>query len=258
MSLSKHLLVRLAGVVLAATAGWPLAVAEIAAGVEWRGPSSVDLEVDFPGQGYHASWQLHRCTCGDLLIRSELNVPGEVVHGDILLVDNRAVLMRGYDPGSTEQVSFDAPALMMQLALRLLERLAPGGPPSITQREEVAVEDNVGYIHLDTGAAVGSFPPPWQAHGAIWPQGDSQRRFEIVFQFNPGTATGEQAEMKLAGLADYAATEFPLDAATPLSEWKLSWREEDDPAAAGAAGVKTLGDLRALLRQSKSGTPASS
>jgi hypothetical protein len=151
----------------------------LSADVQWNDPSSVHLEVGFPGNGYHASWDLYRCACGDLMIRSELNVPGEVVHGDIVLVDNRAVLLRGYDPESKEQISFDAPALMMQLALRLLERATPAGPSVIHERTEVAVQDDINFINLDTGAAAGGFPPPWSATGTIWPEGDSERRFEL-------------------------------------------------------------------------------
>ncbi|HLF30729.1 MAG TPA: hypothetical protein VI566_06835 [Xanthomonadales bacterium] len=230
----------------------PARAEPLAAGVQWKDPSSVDLKVDFPGEGYNASWQLFRCTCGDLLIRSELAVPGEVVHGEILLVGNRAVLMRGFDPGSAELVSIDAPALMMQLALRLLERAQAQGPSAVDQRQEVAVEDTINFIHLESGAAVGGFPAPWSVKGSIWPQGDSQRRFDLLFKFNAGGAAGseEQAgEIGLSGVAEYAASEFPLAADMETSAWDLSWREENDAAAAGAGSVKNLADLRQLLKK---------
>lgn len=229
----------------------PVQAQPLAPETQWKDPSFVRLDIDFPGNGYHASWQLFRCTCGDLMIRSELNVPGEVVHGDILLVNDRAVLLRGYGPDSQDQISFDAPALMMQLALRLLERSAPAGPSAIEQRTEVAVEDDKSFINLDSGAAVGGFPPPWSVTGSIWPEGDSQRRFDLVFTFNPGGATGaDQADskMKLVGLAEYAPSEFPAAADMSLADWELSWREENDVAAAKAAESNTLAELRQLLQ----------
>lgn len=225
--------------------------APLAAEVRWKDPSSMQLEVDFPGNGYHASWQLFRCACGDLLIRSELVEPGEVAQGDILLVANRAVLLRGYGPNAEGEVSFDAPALMMQLAVRLLERAEPAGPSAITGRRQVKVEDAINYINLDTGVAAGGFPAPWNVQGTIWPQADSQRRFDLVFTFNTAGAAGaeeEQSQMRLVGVADYAASEFPLAADMVLQEWKLSWRDDTDAAAEKAGKAQTLDELRQLLQ----------
>ncbi len=242
--------VRLSLALLAVVCGHASA-APLAAEVQWKDPSSVQLEVDFPGNGYHASWQLYRCSCGDLLIRSELMVPGEVAHGDILLVDNRAVLMHGYGPEDAAEISFDAPALMMQLAMRLLERAEPAGPSAITKRRKVAVEDKINYINLDTGVAAGGFPAPWSVKGSIWPQADTQRRFDLVFRFSaPGAAEGEQlkSQMKLTGVAEYAAGEFPLAADTSLKDWDLSWRDDKDAAAADAKKARTLAELRQLLK----------
>ncbi|HMB60219.1 MAG TPA: hypothetical protein VKN35_09935 [Xanthomonadales bacterium] len=218
---------------------------------QWKDPSSVRLEVDFPGNGYHASWQLFRCRCGDLLIRSELNVPGEVMHGDILLIDNRAVLMRGYEPENADQISLDAPALMMQLALRLLERAVPAGPSAVTVQEEVLVEDDAKGINLDTGAAVGGFPPPWSVAGSIWPHTQSQRRFDLQFSFNAGGVAGDdsqQAQMRLSGVAEYAAEEFPVGDNTEVAAWTLSWRDDNDLAELLAAEAGSVGELRQLLK----------
>lgn len=225
--------------------------APLTAEVQWKDPSFVDLEVDFPGDGYHASWVLFRCVCGDLLIRSELNIPGEVTQGEILLVANRAVLLRGYSAEDLENISFDAPALMLQLAASLLLRAEPAGPAAVTGRRQVEVKDTINYINLDTGAAAGGFPAPWSVKGSIWPQAESQRRFDLVFTFNPAGAAGSvqgQVQMKLAGVAEYALTEFPLAADMSLTDWQLSWRDEDDTAASGAEDIATLEELRQLLR----------
>ena len=68
------------------------AVAEIAPEIRWSDPSHVVLDVQFPGDGYHANWELFRCECGDLLVHSELNVPGEAEVGETLMVHRKAVL----------------------------------------------------------------------------------------------------------------------------------------------------------------------
>lgn len=220
-------------------------------GVQWKDPSSVRLEVDFPGNGYHASWELFRCSCGDLLIRSELSEPGEVAHGDIQLVANRAVLSRGYDKNAEELVSYDAPALMMQLALRLLERSEPRGPAAVTKKQKAEVSDDVNYINLDTGTAAGGFPAPWSVTGTLSPDGDTRRKFDLKFTFNTGGAVGgaeQQGNMRLTGLAEYAATEYPMSDDLDLKDWLLTWRDPADPASQKSAGIKTLGELRKLLK----------
>lgn len=228
------------------------AVAEpLPADAQWKDPSAVELEIDFPGQGYSARWQLFRCDCGDLLIRSELEEPGAAVHGDIVLVGNRAVLTRGFGDAADELASVDAPALMMQLALRLLQRIEPAGPSAVTERREVTVEDPVNPIHLDTGAAVGGFPAPWSVTGAIWPVGDTERRFDLAFAFDtagmPG-ADGGEGRMRIAGTAEYAREPFPLEPGMELGDWTLDWRDPEDPLAAGADAPATLADLRELVR----------
>ena len=39
-----------------------------------------------------------------------------------------------YEKEAEELISYDAPALMMQLGLRLLERSEPAGPSAVTKR----------------------------------------------------------------------------------------------------------------------------
>lgn len=222
--------------------------AELPAETRWADPSNVQLNVEFPGDGYHATWELFRCDCGDLLVRAELNVPGEVETGDLLLVQRKAVLTRGFGKYKAEAAgSLDAAALMMQLALRLLERSEPGGPSRITGPVEVDLLDEINHIHLDTGSAEGGFRAPWSIAGSISAESETQRRFDLRFTFSAG-APGEvqQASMRLYGLAEFAETEFPVSGSSPIAEWDLAWRNEDD-AVRGKA--KTLDELRALIRK---------
>ena len=52
--------------------------------------------------------------------------------------------------------------------------------------------------------------------------------------------------MRLSGLAEYAATDFPVPGSSAISEWDLAWRAEND----GVAGkAKTLDELRALIKK---------
>jgi hypothetical protein len=227
------------------------AVSAIDKETRWADPSKVDLSVEFPGDGYHADWDLFRCDCGDLMVTSELSVPEETVKGDLVLVEGRAVLSRGFDNYQDEAAaSLDAAALMMQLTLRLLERSEPAGPSAINTERDIEVEDSLNHINLDTGTAVGGFRAPWSISGKIVPAGETQRRFDLQFSFTVGAPGGvQETSMRLKGLADFADTEFPIGSSDSLEGWKLDWRNPDDGAAAMASEAKTLDQLRALIRK---------
>lgn len=223
-----------------------LAAAGLPAETRWADPSRVQLNVEFPGDGYHASWELFRCACGDLLVRAELAMPGEVDTGDLLLVGGRAVLTMGFGNYKEEAAaSLDAAALMMQLALRLLERSEPGGPAEITAGVEVDVEDAINHIYLDTGYAEGGFQAPWSIEGTISASNETSRKFDLRFSFSAGPPGAvQQASMRLSGTADFAPTDFPVPASSAIEAWDLSWRDESDAIPVTA---KTLGELRDQL-----------
>jgi hypothetical protein len=238
-----------AGLLLACLLVIPAAsLAQLPAETRWADPSRVQLNIEFPGDGYHASWELFRCDCGDLLVRAELNAPGEVETGDLLLVGGQAVLTKGFGKYKEEAAaSLDAAALMMQLALRLLERSEPGGPSKITALREVDLLDEINHINLDTGSAEGGFRAPWSIAGEISAVDDTQRRFDLSFTFSVG-APGEvqQVSMRLYGQAEYANTDFPVPGSSTIAEWDLSWRYESE-ALPGKA--ETLDELRALIQK---------
>jgi hypothetical protein len=228
------------------------ALAEISETTRWGDPSHVTLDVQFPGDGYHASWELFRCGCGDFMVRSELSFAGEVDKGESLLVGGRAVLSRGF-PGAVELgSSLDAPALMMQLALRLLERAEPGGPGKVTADRDLDLVEEISPILLQSYAATGGFQAPWALHGRVWPSGETRRRFDLSFEFTVAAgAEVQRGTMRLKGEADFAEGDFPVPGDSPLQGWTLSWREAEDPAAAVAATAGTLDGLRKVIQDSK-------
>ena len=250
---SLRLLSRLAVVCLAMSVVAIMELqADITEGTRWADPSHVKLGIEFPGDGYHAQWELFRCDCGDLLVRSELNIPGEVEAGESLLVGGRVVLSRGFAGDAELGSSLDAPALMMQLALRLLERAEPGGPSRITEAVDIDVVEQTSPIMLQSYSASGGFQAPWSVRGRIAPEGQTRRRFDLQFEFRVGAGSAaQQGTMRLKGIADFAELEFPLPGATPLAGWTLTWRDELDAQAAAAAELQTLGELRTLLRENK-------
>jgi len=228
-------------------------VAELQPETRWADPSSVRLDVDFPGNGYHASWVMFRCQCGDLLIRWELNVPGETEKGETLLVNGRVVLSRGFGEHQQELgSSLDAPALMMQTALLLLERSAPEGPSVIVKNTKVDIKDDINPIHVDSGTAAGSYMAPWMMRGSIRPTTETRRKFDLDFTFSTGNSGEELAgNMRLSGLAEYGDDEFPQPPSTPLEGWQLFWLDDADPAAKDVAGLTTLAELRSWIDENQ-------
>ncbi|MDT8319540.1 MAG: hypothetical protein RQ826_03350 [Xanthomonadales bacterium] len=228
---------------------WLTAAAELAPETRWADPSRVRLDIEFPGDGYHANWELFRCHCGDLMVRSQLEAHGATEKGESVLVGGRALLSRGFDGEQSEAgASLDAPALMMQLVLLLLERAAPGGPAVVTAPMDVAVKDEINHIHLDTGDAAGGFLAPWAVRGQIAPAGESRRRFDLRFRFHAGPPGDmQQSAMRLSGVVDYADTDFPLAGSSSLADWNIDWRHPQDPAAR-VADFRTLDELRQAIR----------
>ena len=224
--------------------------AQIAPETRWADPTHVVLDVEFPGDGYHANWELFRCQCGDLLVRSELNIPGEAEKGETLMVANRAVLTRGFGEYQEEMAgSLDAPALMMQTALRLLERAEPGGPSKVQDEIQVDVTEEIMNIMLDTGTAAGGYQAPWTVTGAIAPAGEAKHRFDLDFKFTVRDDNGElMVGMKLKGVTDFAKSDFVVTGEEPLEGWLLTWRDEADPLATAARSLRTLQELRSLIK----------
>ena len=224
--------------------------AQIDDSTRWADPSHVKLGIEFPGEGYHAQWELFRCDCGDLLVRSELNVPGDVEAGVSVLVGGRVVLSRGFAGEPELGASLDAPALMMQLALRLLERAEPGGPGRVTEPRDIDLLEETQAIMLQSYAASGGFQAPWTLRGRLAPEGAARRKFDLQFEFTVGAGSAaERGTMRFKGIADFAAKAFPLEENGKLEGWTLTWRDPDDPAASQVAGLETVAELRTLLRE---------
>jgi hypothetical protein len=216
----------------------------------WHKPSSVRLEVTFPGDGYHASWKFHRCDCGDLLVISELSAPGEVQTGDMLLVGGQVLLSKGFPAQDSEVgMSLDPPALMMQLAFSLLERSAPAGPGSITENLEIDTEETMLPIRLDSGQAVGTFMAPWSVRGGIQPVSETRRRFDLQFEFSTGVpGETQRGEMQLSGFVEYAESDFPVPDDTDITNWTVHWPYANPPPAEAVPKARTLAELREWLR----------
>ena len=246
--MSHHLIFRLAVFLLLLSAA-SLIQAQIRPETRWADPSHVLLNVTFPGD-YHARWDVDRHPKGDLFVRADLAVPDEQVSGELVLVERRAVLSRGFGEYEAEAASsLDAAALMLQLALRLLERVEPRGPGSVNEKKTLELKDELNPILLDSGNAAGGFQPPWNVYAVLGPSSANGRRFDMNFTFTVVDGEGSQkGSMRLRGRADFSSRVFPLPGDSGLDEWQLDWRDANDPAAGAGTQAQTLDELRAAIQ----------
>ncbi len=227
------------------------AAAQVERGTLWRDAVVTKLDVDFPGTGFHGGWIYHRCPCGDLLLEVEQVAPDSVLNGDLLIVDGKVLLARGFKQQGPDLVSLvQAPTLMLQLALALLNRSQPRGPAAVTDKQQWdSGEAKLGFT-VDNGLTSGNFAAPWGVSGSGWKAAAGRYRFELGFHFTnpvPGDP-GARDRMQFSGELDFRAREFPVAELTSLQGWNIQWLS---PAEKTSKEVPEGLTLKALRQQTK-------
>ena len=224
----------------------------IVAGTVWSQPFFTRIDATFSGDVFHARWDISRCACGDMHIRAEETLPGEIRRGEQVLLDGNALLVRGYESHQGELSSLlDSPVLMMQLLFTLLGKIEPTGPSSVNDKFEVDVREPDFGIELDTGIAFGLFPAPWSVAGTVAPGVQGRVAFNLRFEF----ATHQQgrepdrSQVRLEGFLDYAEQAFPIDESEILDGWKLDWLKASVQGNAELKPGISLAQFRASLNK---------
>ncbi len=228
-------------------AGLPSAVAQVGQDTLWRDAIVTELDVDFGDTGFHARWRFFRCLCGDVRVEVEETAPDEIITGELMLVGGRVLLARGFENqgGGIEQL-IQAPTLMMQLALDLLNRSQPQGPQLVTGNQAWHVTEKNLDLKLDTGLTTATFSAPWKIEGTGWESGPGRRRFELLFDFTialPGEAEVSDS-IKFSGEMDFRQQAFPYPESTDLNGWVLQWISARESETKPADQGLTLKGLR--------------
>jgi len=224
------------------------AVAQVGNNTLWRDAVVTTLDVDFTGTGFHARWQFQRCQCGDMLINIEQDAPDGVLTGELLLVDGKVLLARGFEgQGADITPLTQAPMLMLQLANALLNRSEPRGPSAVVGKQAWDVEEPARDFKLDTGFATGTFAAPWRVKGSAWKAESGHRRFELSFEFAnpmPGKpdATGS---ITFSGNLDFSKQDFPYTESATFKGWRIQRFGTGEDKSKPVADGLTLKVLRA-------------
>lgn len=231
--------------------GMPVAAQENAANhQDWSKPTFTRMDVSFTSVDYHARWDISRCICGDMHIRAEETLPGEILKGEQLLIDSEVLLVKGYDTYTGPLPALlDSPVLMMQLLFVLLQETEPSGPSAVGGTV-IADETEISRpIEVDSGTAYGVFPAPWTLSGAINPQGNGRIRFGLQFEFEMvgAEARDRGQQVSLTGYLDYSDTEFPVNDDLSLDGWSAAWLNPEPESQQIPKTGQTLGELRKTL-----------
>ncbi len=197
-----------------AAAGEPIASA-------WARGNHVLLGVTQQRIGFSAQWRFQRSASGDVLLELEEMRAGRARAGALLLVSNAVLLARDITLARGRELdAFNGPLLMLQLALRLLERAAPGGPESIRRNTAIDLVERERALEVSGLGANGEFFAPWQVRGTLAPGGDGRIAFEIEFVSASHARNGLPYETRIAGIWQNASPPVQLPDAMALHGWR--------------------------------------
>jgi hypothetical protein len=226
------------------------ASAQVEKGTLWRDAVVADINVDFGGTGFHASYHYRKCDCGDLFIQVEQDSPDSIEKGDLLLIDGQTLLSRGFEgQGNDIAALIQAPLLMLRLTDALLSRSQPQGPYAVEGKQTWDDKEPKIDFSLNTGFATGTFVAPWGVKGTGWKTAQGHFRFELIFDFVVPTEDDADSTSYIAfsGNLDFLERDFPLPETTVLNGWNLQHFSRGEDEFKLVSDGLTLKALRAEL-----------
>lgn len=232
-------------------------------GAAWYEAGHVLLGVTEPAVGFSGSWQFDRADNGDVRVIKDEQRVGTSVSGTVMSVCNdRALLIKGLKPARKKELAeLDGPVLMLQLALRLLERGMPQGPTAVENSANFDLSETVNAIRVSKGTSVrAEFLAPWRLRGKVERIAPDQFKFDLVFVYANRTAADRRFEMNLVGLWQKASRVAVFEQEMPITDWQVYRvdvvsRIESGTAVFGQGVIpavvrfRNLGQLRARLER---------
>jgi hypothetical protein len=225
----------------------------------WAKGNRILLGVTQERAGFSAQWRFQRSAGGDIVLDLEESRGGRLRAGSLMLVADGALLARDVPlERGRELDGINGPLLMLQLALRVLERAAPGGPGSVKRDIRIELSEPEKPLKVTGVGADGEFFAPWSARGILGPAADGQIRFEL--EFDSASRAGATAyRTSIAGIWQNASPPVQLPDTMPLRGWRV-FQLKPAVRAAGpdnAAGLATsapmafpnLGEVRRRVTQ---------
>jgi hypothetical protein len=232
-------------------------------GAAWYEAGHLLLAVFEPAVGFSGSWQFDRASNGDIRIVKEEQRMATNVSGSVMMIcGDAAMLTKGLTPTKgSEQREIDGPVLLLQLALRLLERGAPQGPHGVTRETVLAAREANDSIRVRRGTTAASeFLAPWRLQGKAAPLAADKIRFEMRFAYSTLAARDRQFEMELEGLWQKESRVALFENDMSIDGWQVYRVDAAAKKIAGSLLVeqiavrqprafKTLGEVRSAVER---------
>jgi hypothetical protein len=208
------------------------------------------LAVHFASADGEADWLFELASGSEYRITLDEKLGDAPVVGVIMVVGGQVMISKGLElelGGETD--SLDAPALVQQLTLKLLQHAYPQGREQVLGVENFRMTRNYLYLTAATSRASAEFAPPWTVTGKIDNGNFDYVDFELDFEA-PDVDYRAQFSGRWEKLVDPVA--FPDSMI--IEDWRV-WPlvpQPDPPPfrpgwTARDMRIVTLGDLRRIM-----------
>ena len=141
-------------------------------------------------------------------------------HGRIIVLAGRAMLMKDAQHETGYEIdALDAPVLMHQLVITLLDQAFPKGPSSVSGTIPISVVQKTRAIRIATQSADGAIQAPWTLTGTAQ-RAESRISYDLQLAF---TADSSETKIGFTGFWEKAPLATPLDDRMSLAGWTVHW-----------------------------------
>lgn len=208
------------------------------------------LTVHFESTDGEADWLFEMASGSEYRITLDESFGSEPVAGIIMVLGGQVMITKGLELElGSETDSLDAPALVQQLTLKLLQHVFPKGRGQVLGVENFRVTRQHLYLMATTSRASAEFAPPWTATGNIDNGNFDWVDFELDF---------EAPDMGYRAQFSGRWEELPNPVVFPDSMiiedwqvWPLVPQPDPPPLHPGWTArdmrIVTLGDLRRIM-----------
>ncbi len=208
------------------------------------------LAVHFASVDGTADWLFELASGSEYRISLDENFGGAPVAGVIMVLDGQVMISKGLElEHGSETDSLDAPALVQQLTLKLLQHVYPQGRGQVLGVENFRVTRQQLYLTAATSRASAEFAPPWTVSGNVDNGNFDWVDFELDFE-----APDVEYRAQFSGRWQELAEPIAFPDSMIIEDWQV-WPlvPQPDPTpfnpgwTARDMRIVTLGDLRRIM-----------
>jgi hypothetical protein len=229
----------------------------------WSTAGHIALNVTDPETALTAAWQFDRAENGDIRVIKQEQRAGTEVAGTLMSIcSDQALLFKNVIPlRHREMNELDQPILLLQLALKLLDRALPQGPQAVTAASTIDISDEKNSVRVNKGNKIRrDFSAPWQAHVTAEHSATDSVKFKIIFSYTTNVTTAHNAMISLEGVWQQASNMPTLDNMVSLEGWQtyrvitfvntVGGKAQLDPEVVSLPlYFKTVGELRSRIER---------